>query len=247
MKLSFRKVNAVLQLRLKLILSNMSILLTPIFAIGFVIVMRNLMPDVDVGEQGVEFSTTEFLLSFGLIFNIAIGGITSSSAPIAEEKEKNTLRVLMTSSVNGLEYFLGSMIPTLLILITTNIILIPVSGVSFGEFPIATYLIITTLCSLISILIGYILGIYAKNQAQVSLISTPLLIVLTATPVVRIFNENLAVIVNYTYAGVLANLSESLTNGYQWNFTDVSVLLGWFFVSLGIFFYAYKKNGLDSE
>jgi len=225
----------------------MSILLTPIFAIGFVIVMRNLMPDVDVGEQGVPFSTTDFLLSFGLIFNIAIGGITSSSAPIAEEKEKNTLRVLMTSSVNGLEYFLGSMIPTLLILITTNILLIPASGVTFGEIPIATYLIITTLCSLISILIGYIFGIYAKNQAQASLVSTPLLIILTATPVVRIFNENLAVIANYTYAGVLANLSESLANGYQWNLTDVIVLLGWFFVTLGVFFYTYKKKGLDNE
>lgn len=225
----------------------MSVIFTPIFAIGFVIVMKNLMPQVDVGEQGVQFSTSGFLLSFGLIFNIAIAGITSSSAPIAEEKEKHTLRVLMTSSVNGLEYFLGSMIPTLLLLITTNILLIPASGVSFGEIPIATYLIITTLCSLISILIGYIVGIYAKNQAQASLLSTPFLIILTSTPVVRIYSENLAEIVNYTYAGVLANLSESVTNGYQWNFTDVGVLLVWFFVSLGIFIYAYKKNGIDGE
>ena len=246
MRLSFRKINAILQLRLNLILSNMSTLLTPIFAIGFVIIMKKLMPDVNVGEKGAPFSTTDFLLSFGLIFNIAIAGITSSSAPIAEEKEKNTLRVLMTSSVNGFEYFLGSMIPSLLILIATNILLIPASGIAFTEIPIITYLIITTFCSLISILIGYILGIYTNNQAQASLVSTPLLIILTATPVVRIFNEKLAVLADYTYAGVLANLSESLLNDYQVNFFDISVLLGWFFVALGIFFYAYKKNGLDN-
>ncbi|MCP3029471.1 ABC transporter permease [Halobacillus sp. A5] len=249
MKLSFRKINAVLQLRLKLMLSNMSILFTPIFAIGFVIVMGSLMPEVETGEAGAPFSTSGFLLSFGLIFNVAIAGISMSSSPIAEEKEKHTLRVLMTSSVKGGEYFIGSMIPTLLILITTNILLIPASGVPFGEIPLPTYIVITTLASLVSILIGYIIGIYSKNQAQASLVSTPILLILTSTPVLRTFNENLAEILDYTYGGVLANLAESLSfnNEYQWNVTDTSVLLGSLFISLGIFVYVYKKNGLDHE
>lgn len=227
----------------------MSILFTPIFSILFVIAMRNLMPDVDVGEGGVPFSTSSFLLSFGLVFNIAIAGISMSSSPIAEEKEKHTLRVLMTSSVNGMEYFIGSMIPTLLILIATNILLIPASGVPFGEIPLFTYIVITTLASLISILIGYIIGIYAKNQAQASLVSTPILITLTSTPVLRIFNEDLGEILNYTYAGVLANVADGLAlNGnYVWNVTDTSVLIGSLIISLSLFVYFYKKNGLESE
>ncbi|MFG6147381.1 ABC transporter permease [Halobacillus sp. B23F22_1] len=247
MKQSFRKTNAVLQLRLKLILSNMSILFTPIFSIGFVIIMGSLMPDVVAGEAGAPFSTSGFLLSFGLIFNIAIAGISMSSSPIAEEKEKHTLRVLMTSSVKGGEYFIGSMIPTLLILLTTNILLVPASGVNFGDIPLLTYLVITTLASLISIVIGYIIGIYAKNQAQASLVSTPILLILTSTPVLRAFNEDLAEILNYTYGGVLANLAESLSlnHAYQWNVTDTSVLLGSLCISLVIFIYIYKKNGLD--
>ncbi|MCP3033058.1 ABC transporter permease [Halobacillus sp. A1] len=247
MKLSLRKIHAVLQLKIKLMLSNMSILFTPIFAIGFVIIMGNLMPDVDVGDAGVPFSTSGFLLSFGLIFNIAIGGISMSSSPIAEEKEKHTLRVLMTSSVKGGEYFIGSMLPLLVILVTTNILLIPASGVSFGEIPVLTFLIITTLSSLISILIGYIIGVYAKNQAQATLVSTPILIVLTSTPVLKMFNDDLAEILNYTYGGVLANLAETLSasSEYQWNITDTSVLFAWLLVTLGLFIYVYKKNGLD--
>ncbi|WP_147803313.1 ABC transporter permease [Alkalicoccus halolimnae] len=249
MKLSLRKVNAIFQLKIKLILGNMSILFSPVFAIIFVIVMRNLLPEVDAGEGGAPFSTDGFLLSFGLIFNIAIAGISMSSSPIAEEKEKHTLRVLMTSSVNGIEYFLGSMIPILLILVTTNILIIPASGISFGEIPVLIYLIMTTAASLISILIGNIIGIYAKNQAQATLVSTPILILLTSTPVLRIFNEDFAEILNFTYGGVLANLADSfsLNSEYQWNLTDTGVLIVSLFLALGIFIYAYKKNGLDNE
>ncbi|TDL31098.1 ABC transporter permease [Jeotgalibacillus sp. S-D1] len=249
MSLSLNKINAVLQLRLKLMLSNLSLLFTPIFAIGFVIIMGSLLPNLDGGEAGAPFSTSGFLLSFGLIFNIAIGGISMSSSPIAEEKEKHTLRVLMTSSVKGVEYFIGSMIPLLVILVATNILLIPASGVAFNDIPLPAYLVITTLASLISILIGYIIGTYAKNQAQASLISTPILITLTSIPVLKIFNENLAEILNYTYGGVIANLSDALAadRGYQWNVTDVSVLAAWFIATLGLFIYIYKKNGLDSD
>ncbi|MDZ5781923.1 ABC transporter permease subunit [Marinococcus luteus] len=249
MSLSFRKISAVLQLKLRLILSNMSIIFTPIFAIIFVVVMRNLMPEVEAGETGMAFSTEGFLLSFGLIFNIAIAGISMSSSPIAEEKEKHTLRVLMTSSVRGPEYFIGSMIPILVILVATNILLVPASGVSLGDVPLLTYLVITTLASLISIVIGFIIGVFAKNQAQATLVSTPILVLFTSTPVLKVFNETFADILKYTYSGVLANLSETLssTAEYQWNITDTSVLLGWLFLMLGIFMYVYKKNGLDSE
>ncbi len=247
MNVSLRKINAILQLKIKLIVGNLSILFAPIFSILFVVVMKQLMPNVDVGEGGVPFSTDTFLLSFGLIFNIAISGISMSSSPIAEEKEKNTLRVLMTSSVNGLEYFIGTMIPTFIILVTVNMVLVPISGLSFSEVPLGSYFVVTTVASLISIVIGYIIGIYAKNQAQASLVSTPILLLLTATPVLRIFNEDLANILNYTYGGVLANLAESLSSdgAYQWNLHDSAVLLVWFLGALGIFVYAYKKNGID--
>lgn len=172
-----------------------------------------------------------------------------SSSPIAEEKEKHTLRVLMTSSVKGGEYFIGSMIPILVILVVTNILLIPASGVSFSDIPIPTYLVITTAASLISIIIGYIIGVYAKNQAQASIVSTPILILLTSTPVLKMFNEDLGNILNFTYGGVLANLADTLTPyaEYQWNVMDTSVLLIWLAASLGLFIYMYKKNGLDSD
>ncbi|PPA69815.1 ABC transporter permease [Jeotgalibacillus proteolyticus] len=246
MKVSLKKINAIFQLKLQLLLGNMSVILTPVFAIGFVLIMKNLIPEVNVEEEGVTFLTGAFLLGFGLIFNIGIGGVSMSSHPIAEEKEKNTLRVLMTSSVNGVEYFIGSMLPTLIILMLVNVLLIPVSGIAFGDIQMPTYLLITAAASIISILIGYIIGIVSKNQTQAGLVGMPILLVLTSAPLFRIYNEMIADVLNYTYAGVLTNLSQGLfSGGYEWSLLDSSVLIGWFVVCLGLFVYVYKRNGLD--
>lgn len=63
-------------------------MLAPILALGFVFAIKNLMPDLDVSEEGINFSTNAYALSFGIVFNIAIAGISMSSGPLAEEKEK---------------------------------------------------------------------------------------------------------------------------------------------------------------
>ncbi|WP_257391450.1 ABC transporter permease [Cytobacillus gottheilii] len=247
MSVSARKVKAIIGMKFQTLINNLGVILGPVFAIGFAIVMKNIMPDLNVNEEGLSFSTSAFVLSFGVVFNIAIAGISMSSSPLAEEKEKNTLRVLMTSSVNGLEYLIGTLIPPLVILVLANLIMIPVSGISFTELPFASYFIITTVASFISLLIGYIVGIFSKNQAQTSLISLPITLILTSVPVLKVLQQDLAEVLNYTYTGVLTNYVNSLFSegGYQWNTTDIGVLFGWLIVSLGIFIYAYKKNGLD--
>ncbi|MDT9025243.1 MULTISPECIES: ABC transporter permease [Rossellomorea] len=248
MRISIRKIKAIIGMKFQTLLSNTSVMLGPILALGFVFAIKNIMPDLDVNKEGISFSTNAFVLSFGIIFNIAIAGISMSSSPLAEEKEKNTLRVLMTSSVNGLEYLIGTLLPPLFILILVNILMIPVSGSSFEEVQFGSYLLMTTVASLISLLIGYIIGILTKNQTQTSLYTMPITLLLTSVPAVKLFKEDLSEILDYTYTGVLTNFANSIFSetGYQWNLTDISVLFGWFIICLVIFVYAYKKNGLDS-
>ena len=55
---------------------------------------------------------------------------------------------------NGVEYMIGTLIPPLIILTVTNILMIPASGVAFNEVPFGSYLVMTTVASLISLLIG---------------------------------------------------------------------------------------------
>lgn len=76
----------------------------------------------------------------------------------------------------------------------------------------------------------------------------PITLLLTSVPAIKMFQEDLSAILDYTYTGVLTNFANSIYSetGYQWNITDISVLFGWFLIALIIFIYAYKKNGLDS-
>ncbi|WP_404444287.1 hypothetical protein LG307_16605 [Sutcliffiella horikoshii] len=131
---------------------------------------------------------------------------------------------------------------------TVNTLMIPVSGSSFEEVQFGSYLLMATVASLISLIIGYIIGILTKNQTQTSLYTMPITLLLTSVPAIKLFQEDLSAILDYTYTGVLTNFANSIytETGYQWNLTDISVLFGWFIIALVIFIYAYKKNGLDS-
>ena len=85
-------------------------IIMPIFAIVFTFIMKLLYVNVMKGEPGMDEFARGYSLAMGLVMGIGMIGIYCPALLLAEEKEKNTLRVLMTSSVNGLEFFLGSII-----------------------------------------------------------------------------------------------------------------------------------------
>lgn len=215
-------------------------MVAPILAIGFVLIMKLSMPKM--------VATGAFLLGFGVLFNAIMGGIMMGSYPLAEEKEKNTLRVLMTSSVNGAEFIIGSILPSILIIFIINIILVPVAGIPINKIEWPIYLIYTTLSGLISILIGYIVGIYSKNQMQAGNLSMPILLIFTMTPMFQMINKTVAHIASFTYSGTIIDfINDMLLKGYSLNFKNIAILSVWTIAGIVFFIYAYTKHGLDSE
>ncbi|MBP1040003.1 ABC transporter permease [Vagococcus sp. BWB3-3] len=246
MSFSMQKFIAVFQMKFSAIIKNRNIIVAPLMAIGFVLLMGLLMPD-EAMDHEMGLNKAGFLLSFGLSFNIIMGGIMMASYPLAEEKEKKTLRVLMTSSVSSLEFFLASILPSLLIMTIVNVALIPAANVSFSAIPVVTYLLVTTICGAISLMIGLVIGISAKDQMQAGIAGMPIMLILTLLPMFSIFNETLGTIGSFTYPGVLNNFVQATLfgTGFQWGFKELFVLLAWVIISAGVFMYAYRKNGLD--
>jgi len=239
MSLSMRKINAIFKLKMKSVFTNMSIMIAPLMAVGYVLVMKLVMPNNT--WRGA------YLLGFGILFNVIMGGIMMGSYPLAEEKEKNTLRVLMTSSVNGAEFLIGSILPSIILITIVDIILIPISGVPFSKISWASYLIYTTASGLVSLLIGYVIGIYSKSQMQASNISMPFILIFSFTPVFRAANKTLEHIMSYTYSGVITEfVTKMLMGTYKFDVKNAVVMLAWLLVCLVIFIYAYSKHGLDS-
>ncbi|MQS53506.1 ABC transporter permease [Companilactobacillus mishanensis] len=241
MNLSIRKINAIFKLKTQSIFTNMSIMVAPLMAIGYVLIMKLVMPDTGF--------TGAYLLGFGVLFNVILGGIMMGSYPLSEEKEKNTLRVLMTSSVNGMEFLIGSLLPSIILIVVVNIILVPISSISISKISWGPYLLFTTLGGLISLLLGYVIGIYSKSQMQSSNISMPFIVLLTFTPVFQAANKSLAHIMSYTYSGVITEfISKMLTSGiYNFDVKNIVVMVSWFIICLVVFVYAYSKHGLDYE
>ncbi len=120
------KVIAIAQVKLKAFMGKNCIIM-PLFSIGFTLLMKYLYSSMSTGASSPEYLNA-YVLSMGLVMNLGMCGIYCPSLLLAEEKEKNTLRVLMTSSVNGLEFFIGSILPVFVITVLINFLLIPISG-----------------------------------------------------------------------------------------------------------------------
>lgn len=247
MSLSIRKIEAIFKLKMNLMLRNMTIMVTPLMAIFFVILMKQLMPEHDSPDAPSSISV--FVVSFGLLFNSVMGGIFMGCIPLAEEKEKHTLRVLMTSSVNGSEFFIGSTLPALIIILLVNVILLPIASISFSQVNLLLYFSICLATALISLAIGYITAMLTKTQSAAQLISVPFCLFFTLFPFFSYLNETIAKLSQYVYSGIIIKFinKEVDQGGYHVNWKDSSVLLIWLTVAILLFIYTYKKNGLDND
>lgn len=245
MNISMRKVLAITEVKGKSLFSK-NFIIMPVFTIGMVAVMRVVFTSMSDGEEVTTFMMN-YLLNFGLVFNIGLLGIYVTSAALAEEKEKHTLRTLMTSSVNGLEFFIGSIVPIFILMMAINMLLLPVSGLSFSDVPLLMYIFVTTIASLTSCIIGMILGIFAKNQVSANTITTPVLLVFTFIPTFASFMESLEGISKFLFTGVISEMVNAICVQSTFTLTlfQVIVLCGEILVAILVFLYFYKQNGYE--
>lgn len=192
---------------------------------------------------------TGYLLNFGLIFNITLMGIYVTSAALAEEKEKNTLRTLMTSSVTGIEFFLGSILPITGMIMAINLLLLPVSGSTLGDMNLLLYLFVTLIATLTSCIIGMIMGIFAKNQVSASTITTPVLMIFIFIPTFAGLVDSLQGISSFLFTGVISDMANAISThtAFSLGGFQLVVLIGEILISILLFLYCYHKNGYEAD
>ena len=188
-------------------------IIMPIFAIVFTFIMKLLYVNVMEGEPGMDEFARGYSLAMGLVMGIGMIGIYCPALLLAEEKEKNTLRVLMTSSVNGLEFFLGSIIPVFLATGIVCFLLIPVSGYDMAAADIPAFAAVILMASLISCIVGMVLGIFAKNQVSAGTVITPVLMVFMLIPMFANLIEALEKISQFTFTGIVMEMMMRMMEG----------------------------------
>lgn len=240
------KVLAIAQVKTKAFMGKNCIIM-PIFALGFTILMKILYSQMGTSSSPEELNS--YILGMGLVMNIGMMGIYCPCLLLAEEKEKKTLRVLMTSSVNGLEFFLGSILPVFIATVILNFVLMPISGFIISGSNLITFTIVSVIASLISCIIGMILGIFAKNQVSAGTIMTPILMIFIFIP---IFSELISVLANISklmFTGILMEMTMNMAANTDQvlNVGSIAIMLVEVVLSVIVFLFFYKKNGFEKD
>lgn len=239
MNLSMRNVWLMFKLRLKLILRNPTIAIFPLIAIGYVVIFKSI-----TNSHGGP--AIIWILSMAILFNTVMSGLMFSMIPLADEKEKNTLTVLLDSKVNGGEYIVGSALATVVIIVITDVIAVIVSGISWTLLPVGYFILISFVTSVISVLLGDSIAIIVSNQMLAGFLTLPLMFVLAIVPMFKSFNIVASKISDLTYSGIMMNfmIGSVATGTNHWGVFETITLILWIVGSLLLFLVAYRKKGL---
>lgn len=232
--ISIRKISAIMEMKTRALMSK-NFLIMMLFSIGYGYLMKSI-----IGELST------YALSMAVLFNIAMA-LYITALLLAEEKEKNTLRVLMTSSVRGIEYFYGTVFPILIEVEIINIILAFLLGVTMNLQVWIIYILMTSLATLSCTMIGMIFGIYAKNQMNTSSIITPAVIILMLIPMFSELLPFMETISKYLFTGIIMNVINNLSNtSISVSMLQWCILSGECIITLILFLILYKRNGFEA-
>lgn len=247
MKINRRKLFAIMEVKTKGLLDK-NVIIAPIMIILTVLILRVVYRNI-IGSDEIPPQLLSVILNLGLSMNITMTGMFVTSAALSQEKEKHTLRTLMTSSVNGMEFFFGSIIPPFWEIMVLNVLLIPLSGLSYASLNIGVYLFATTLASITSCIIGMLLGIFAKDQMSASTLASPFMLVFMMVPTFAGMIPSLEKFSKFLFTGVIADIVNSYASGndFSLDVLHVVVLVGEILIALGFFLFFYKKNGYEAD
>ena len=235
MKESLYRIKALAQKELKDFAKNKNIsiacMLPLIIVFIFGLLSRN---DENFPMSGMD------LLSLGLSMNLVFVSTFAMSMLIAEEKEKNTLRTLMLSSVKPYEFLLGKAIVIFVFGLLTNIAMYFFTGMDASY--LHYYVMMTSVLSMIMMLVGASIGMMAKDQMSTSIIGMPVVLLFLLLPVVAAANKTIESITDLLPNQIImSSIEETIQLGsFQFTFLNNVLMVIWFGVSLGLFTYAYK-------
>lgn len=182
-------------------------------------------------------------LFFTKLFSVMYMGmapLVAVASVIAEEKEKNTLRVLTMANVKAWEYLAGIGIYVWTICMAGAGVM--ATTLSSGDIPF--YLGVMAAGFIISIAIGACIGIIASNQMAATSLSLPVMLIFSFMPMLAMFNDKIEKIAGIFYTQQIRELIGNMTfDGIKTEtllVVAVNALL-----ALSLFFAAFKRKGLE--
>lgn len=205
-------------------------LMFPIIAI----IMENAVKIEDMPEHF-------FAKLFAVMF-VGMAPLSCMSAIISEEKEKNTLRALMMSSVKPWQY-LVSVGAYIFIMCMIGTAVFAVLGEYKGA-ELAVFILSVAFGIILSELIGAVIGIFSKNQMAATSLTLPIMMIFSFSPMLSMFNETIKKIAGITYLQQISNILNGMGTS-EISVKSIIVISANFIIGLVLFTSVYKKKGLE--
>lgn len=231
----FRKLNALLWLRLQVLISNSSLLATLLMPFGIAVLLN------EFSNKNGQLSL--FLLSASLTMVLSMGSGYMVSIMMAEDKEKRNLKSLILSGVTATEYTFSMLVLPILIMLLAMIVLpiylkVDVSGYLFAY---AIYLLLATICI---IFLNLLIGAVSDTQSKAQVYSIFPMFIVSFLPMIALQNDTVQKLLDYSFIGPFVGLLKE--GGGELSLGNLGLLLAWGLV-LGLASLFVLKNSYKGK
>ena len=204
---------AIFKKQLKDTLRNKTVLIQFVMFPIMTLIMNNA---IKIQEMPENF----FVILFAAMY-IGMAPLTSIASIISEEKEKNTLRVLIMSNVKPHEYLLGIGSYVWFACMLGGLVICTVGG--YGLQTSIAFMGIMAIGVLTSLLIGAIIGICSKTQMMATSITVPVMMIFSFVPMLSLFNSTIEKIARVIYSEQISRMLNQI-NSLQLNVENIGVI-----------------------
>lgn len=212
----FRKLNALLWLRLQVLISNSTLLATLLMPFGIAVLYNEFM------NKNGELSM--FLLSTSLTMVLSMGSGYMVSIMMAEDKEKRNLKSLILSGVTATEYTLSMMALPLLVMLLSMVVLPLYLKVDLTNY-FLTYGLYLLLATISIIFLNLLIGAVSDTQSKAQVYSIFPMLTVSFLPVLAVQNETAQKLLDYSFIGPLVSLLKE--GGGELSLRSLALLLAW--------------------
>lgn len=231
----FRKLNALLWLRLQVLISNSTLLATLLMPFGIAILYNEFL------NKGGELSV--FLLSMSLTMVLSMGSGYMVSIMMAEDKEKRNLKSLILSGVTATEYTMSMMALPLLVMLPSMVVLPLYLKVDLTNY-FLTYGLYLLLATISIIFLNLLIGAVSDTQSKAQVYSIFPMLTVSFLPILAVQNETAQKLLDYSFIGPLVSLLKE--GGGELSLRSLALLLAWILL-LGLTSLFVLKNSYKGK
>ena len=215
-------------------LKNKTILIQFLMFPVLVIVMENMVKIEDMPEHF-------FAKLFAVMF-VGMAPLTCMSAIISEEKEKNTLRVLMMSNVRPAEYLAGVGAYVFVMCSAGMAVFAAVGG--YSGTGLVRFIAVMSAGIILSELTGAVIGVFSRNQMTATSVTVPVMMIFSFLPMLSMFNDTVRNAARITYSQQISDLINGIgTSGISAE--SVIVIAVNAVIAAALFVIVYRRKGLE--